>query len=225
MTRGTPRPTYGLKRLPFDFRPASRPDAWQGVEEIVIKDYLWENNGYRPVVRVKAAWTPGYLAVRFDVAERIVRATYENFQDPVYKDSCVEMFIDVFPETGVGYINFEANALGTMLSAIGAERGKRRRLTAGEIAAVEKATFLKTPVDGDIGADAWWLEYRVPLALFEALYGEKVRPGIWASGNFYKCGDDTHFPHYGAWSPVDWPTPDFHRPEFFGRLEFLPAER
>lgn len=220
-----PRPVYGLKRLPRDFRPGTEPEAWRGVEEIVIKDYLWEDNGYRPSVRVRAAYTPLYLAVRFDVAERFVRATYTNFQDPVYKDSCVEMFLDVFPETGVGYINFEANALGTMLSAIGSERGKRRRLTDREIAGIEKAASVKAPVDGDIGADAWWLEYRVPLALFESLYGEKVRAGIWAAGNFYKCGDDTRLPHYGAWSPVAWPTPDFHRPEFFGRLEFLPGKR
>jgi hypothetical protein len=41
-----------------------------------------------------------------------------------------------------------------------------------------------------------------------------------ARANFYKCGDETETPHFGAWSPVQTPQPDFHRPEFFGRLVF-----
>ena len=38
------------------------------------------------------------------------------------------------------------------------------------------------------------------------------------TGNFYKCGDETEFPHYGMWSEAVSDTPDFHRPECFGRL-------
>ena len=36
--------------------------------------------------------------------------------------------------------------------------------------------------------------------------------------NFYKCGDETEFPHFGAWKEVAVPEPDFHRPEYFGEL-------
>lgn len=56
--------------------------------------------------------------------------------------------------------------------------------------------------------------------LFRRIYGRDVRPGQRAAGNFYKCGDETEFPHYGAWSPVRTLSPDFHRPEFFGTLVF-----
>ena len=37
-------------------------------------------------------------------------------------------------------------------------------------------------------------------------------------GNFYKCGDKTAHPHFVSWNPVGTPSPDFHRPEFFGEL-------
>ena len=36
--------------------------------------------------------------------------------------------------------------------------------------------------------------------------------------NFYKCGDETAHPHFLSWSPIGTPSPDFHRPEFFGEL-------
>ena len=39
---------------------------------------------------------------------------------------------------------------------------------------------------------------------------------MWA--NFYKCGGDHEIQPYGSWAPIDSPTPDFHRPESFGRV-------
>ena len=39
---------------------------------------------------------------------------------------------------------------------------------------------------------------------------------MWA--NFYKCGGDHEIQPYGSWAPIDSPTPDFHRPEAFGRV-------
>jgi len=41
-----------------------------------------------------------------------------------------------------------------------------------------------------------------------------------AKANFFKCGDDTQQPHFLSWQPIDTPRPDFHRPEFFGFLQF-----
>ncbi len=55
--------------------------------------------------------------------------------------------------------------------------------------------------------------------LFKNYYGREVKPGLEGRANFYKCGDETEFPHYGAWSLRDG-GPDFHRPEFFGSIVF-----
>ena len=214
------RPRYGVRRLPADYFPAARPDLWAAVEPLLVSSYLWLKNGYEPRVEARLAHTPDYLYVSFRVAERRVRATFTRFQDPVYKDSCVEFFIDACPEQSRGYLNFEANPLGTMLIALGRDRHDRRPLSAAEVSGLEVRPTLAAPVDGDIGADGWGLDYRIPAGLFERICGTNLGPGSRAAANFYKCGDDTEIPHYGAWSPVGTPAPDFHRPEYFGTLEF-----
>jgi hypothetical protein len=38
------------------------------------------------------------------------------------------------------------------------------------------------------------------------------------TGNFYKCGDETEYPHFGCWNLIASPVPDFHRPEYFGEI-------
>ena len=38
--------------------------------------------------------------------------------------------------------------------------------------------------------------------------------------NFYKCGDELQTPHFLSWNPINIEKPDFHRPDFFGSLEF-----
>ena len=214
------RPRHGVRRLSGDRFPAERPEAWAGVEPLMITSYLWLKNGYEPRVEVRLGYTPDSLYVSFRVAERRVRASFTRFQDPVYKDSCVEFFVDPCPERSRGYINFEANALGTMLIAIGPDRHDRRPLTVAEIAGLEIRPSLAGPVNGEIGEDGWTLDFRIPAGLFEKLCGTRFGPGSRAAANFYKCEDETEFPHYGAWSPVATPEPDFHQPEFFGTLEF-----
>ena len=68
---------------------------------------------------------------------------------------------------------------------------------------------------------AWILHAQIPLSLLKQVYGispDTFAPGFAFRGNFYKCGDKTDVAHYGMWNPVLTPTPDFHRPEFFGTL-------
>jgi hypothetical protein len=214
------RPTYTVAPVAADFRPGDPAAPWADVPALSIGHYLWLDNGYRPKVEARLCWSPAFLYVRFRVGESRVRVRYTKFQDPVYKDSCVEFFIDVFPEARLGYINFETNAAGTLLSAFGPDRSHRTPLWPEDLAGFDAAPSISGPVDGEFGASEWRLEYRIPLALFRKLYGQEVRPGHRAAANFYKCGDETERPHYGAWSPVGTPTPDFHRPEFFGELVF-----
>jgi hypothetical protein len=148
----------------------------------------------------------------FRVEDRYVRAVAARTQDPVYKDSCVEFFVDMFPEKRLGYVNFEMNAAGTLLAQFGPDRNHRQPLWPEDLAMTDV-------IHGQAG-DSWHVEYGVPLAFFRKLYGDDIRPGHRAAANFYKCGDDTPVPHYGAWSPVGTPAPDFHRPEFFGEILF-----
>lgn len=220
MTDQPPRPSYTIRPVAAEFRPGDPAAPWADVPPLRIGHYLWLENDYRPDVEVRLCWSRGFLHVRFRVGERRVRVRHTKFQDPVYKDSCVEFFVDAFPESRQGYINFETNAAGTLLAAFGPDRSHRKPLWPEDLAGFEIVSSIPGPLDGEHGAEEWTLEYRVPLALFRKVYGQDVRPGHRAAANFYKCGDETEAPHYGAWSRVDTPAPDFHRPEFFGEIVF-----
>ena len=213
-------PEYEVVRVRNDLDVGAPPAAWRGVPSLAVSHYEWTRNGCRPRVEARLCWSARFLHVRFDVEEARVRARFTRFQDPVWKDSCVEFFVDAFPDLRRGYVNFEGNAIGAFLIAFGPDRGHRRPLAKAELRGFRAKSSLGTPVDGPVAGGRWALAYRVPLGLFRALYGREVEPGHTSMANFYKCGDETEFPHYGAWSPVGTPRPDFHRPEFFGRLVF-----
>jgi hypothetical protein len=220
VTGAEARPSYTVRPIPVDFKPGDTGAPWAALSPLKIDRFLWLDNGYRPDVEARLGWSARFLYVRFRVEERRVRVRYMKFQDPVYKDSCVEFFIDAFPASKLGYLNLETNAAGTLLAAFGPDRSHRRPLWPEDLGEFEAASSIPGQTDGEHGADAWTLEYRVPLSLFDRLYGEKIRAGLRSRGNFYKCGDETEAPHYGAWSPVGTARPDFHRPEFFGEILF-----
>lgn len=214
------RPAHVVPPIGAAFRPGEPGAPWDDMPPLRIAHYLWLDNGYRPEAEVRLCRSPDFLHLRFVVGERRVRVRHLRFQDPVYRDSCVEFFIDAFPEDRRGYVNFETNAAGVLLAEFGPGRGARTPLRPDDLAGFEAKSSVPGPVDGEHGAGSWTLEYRVPLGLFRRLYGREIGPGIRAAANFYKCGDATETPHYGAWSPVGTAGPDFHRPEFFGELVF-----
>lgn len=220
MTNAPLRPSYTILPVDAEFVPGDASGPWPGIPSLGIDHYLWLENGYRPPVEVKLCYSHSFLHVRFRVGERRVRVKYVKFQDPVYKDSCVEFFIDAFPESRLGYVNLETNAAGTLLAAFGPDRNNRKPLWPEDLAGFDVASSIGGPCDGEHSGDTWTLEYSVPLALFRKIYGRDIRPGHRAAANFYKCGDETEIPHYGAWSRVEAPSPDFHRPEFFGEVVF-----
>lgn len=218
-------PEYEVFRVSRDFDPADDTVAWQALPRLAIDRYLWLGNGYEPEVEARAGYSDAFLYVRFAVREARVRVRHTELQAPVYKDSCVEMFIDPFPDKGLGYLNFETNAAGALLLGFGPGRHGRRRVRPDELEGFRIRGSVPGAWDGPVATGAWSVAYRVPQGLFRGLYGDVLRPGIAGRANFYKCGDETEVPHYGAWSPPSTAVPDFHRPESFGRLVFTGALR
>ena len=211
---------HRIKKIGEDFNVREEFFTWENIPSLYIRNFLWVDSGYKPKVEVKLCYSYRYLYVFFKVYERKIRIQYTEFQAPVYKDSCVEFFINPFPEKRLGYINIETNAIGAMLIAFGRDRHNRRPIRKKDLSGFQIAPSLKEPLDGYHGSELWTLKYRLPLKLFKIYYGEKIFSGLEARANFYKCGDETEFLHYGAWSPIQSSSPDFHRPEFFGRLIF-----
>lgn len=209
---------YSLKKIIAENQDFSIDEIWQGIEEIKIKDYLWMQNKYKPEVIVKACYSKEYIYVKFLVFERKVTVRYLKVGDPVFKDSCVEFFINLFPKETDEYFNIELNAIGTIKMGYGIKR-TRSYLTEFDLSDMRVISTIKEPIIGLHGSDNWKLYCAIPIKLLEKISNRKFK-GDDAIGNFYKCGDETEFKHFGMWNLIDNPKPDFHLPEYFGRIIF-----
>lgn len=143
-------------------------------------------------------------------------ARFQNPNDPVCKDSCMECFLDVFPTHKYkGYINIEMNALGTCLCAFGPNRHDRKFLT--DLGLPHPVVTVERTVRD--GGECWMAKTFIPKATIEALYEMPcdLKRGHQMRANFYTCAEDVAQPYWGSWAPVT--KLDFHMPECFGLLE------
>ena len=196
---------------------------WSEIEPIQIKQFMGDKPEHFPFTQAKVAYDNTAIYVIFRVEDKYVKAVAGKNQGPVYLDSCVEFFFS--PEDGIkdGYFNLEMNCGGTMLFHHQMEpRTKQTFISEDHIAQVEVATTLPEIVDPEIIEDTTWVaEYRIPFSVLSN-YHSFSNPGagsVWRA-NFYKCADKTSHPHWLTWSPIDFPKPNFHVPEYFGILEF-----
>lgn len=178
-------------------------------EYAFIDDYPW-GGYYAPDARANVEWDENGLWVTMCAKEETISAHETTFGGAVCRDSCLEFFVNPCPSAQKKYINIEINPRGTMHIGVGEGREGRYVLA-------EMPEGMHLSVSGH--HDNWWaVRYYISNSLMEKLTGhapEKVM-----AGNFYTC-DETIHPHFGTWSPVKAMMPDFHRPEYFGRLEII----
>lgn len=183
-----------------------------GFAAAVLDEVPWADEyPYKPLVRLFAAHNAEALLLRFEVEEDDVRAVCLTANGPVWEDSCVEFFVKT-PGSPF-YFNFETNCIGTGLAAKRTSRTDCSHFSSDMMRKVIRRSSLPAePMKG--GKGAWSLELEVPFGVLDC--GAKPHTLM---ANFYKCGDKTAQPHFISWAPIGCPTPDFHRPEYFGKLE------
>lgn len=187
-------------------------DEFEKAELFRLEHYLWEST-YQPEVFGRLAYLPGReFVLKMVCREANPVRVYKNNDDPVCRDSCMEAFLNFKPsDTGPGYVSFEMNANGALLSSLGTGRHNRVFLKDMGLAALRPEVV--------INPDFWQVQLTIPVTLLGRLYGEiDFETGRSIRGNFYKCGDETPSPHYGAWSRVCSEQPDFHLPQYFGSM-------
>lgn len=182
------------------------------IDSLQVKEYPW-GGSYRPEVTVQM-WREkdkGF-GIKMVCYEKNPKACYRKDNEPVYRDSCMEAFLNFYPEEeGSGYLNFEMNSLGTLLCHYGATSEARKSVA-------DMGIFPPRPY-AKVYEDHWELDLFIETAFIKNIYGKAdFEKGHIIKGNFYKCGDATDEPHYGAWQPIVYEKPSFHRPEFFGDL-------
>jgi len=176
----------------------------------------WKEYSYKPIVAVDIARGRDNLYLRYFVRGNSLKANYTEDGSPVHKDSCVEFFMKR-PESAY-YMNFEFNCIGTCDASYRKSREDKTPLTPEAYSAVRRYSSLPLKsFDEQTGIHSWELLVSIPFTLM-GLNPNKLPEKILA--NFYKCADETLFPHYLSWNPIDLPKPNFHCPQFFGELYF-----
>lgn len=196
---------------------------WLEIPHLCIDQAAGEKPAHFPRVEAKLAYDAAALYIIFQVQDRYIRALSENYQDPVSEDSCVEFFFTPGEDLSQGYFNFEINCGGTALFHHQKGRGVDDvPISTADFEQVQIVHTLPKIVNPEIEESLTWVvEYRLPFAILSSYAPvDDPTPGTSWHANLYKCADGSSHPHWLTWSPVDTPTPDFHRPEFFGCLVF-----
>lgn len=178
----------------------------------------WEEYPYKPKVRFRLAHTDNSVLLHFKVKEASVRAAFGEDDGSVWTDSCVEFFS--IPAGDGIYYNIECNCIGTILIGAGAFRNGRERAPKEITSLVKRWSSLGCkPFQERVEPTDWEVALIIPYTAFfkhqiTSLDGKEIK------ANFYKCGDELQMPHFLSWNPIKIEKPDFHRPDFFGTLNF-----
>jgi hypothetical protein len=196
---------------------------WQDMPAALLDNYMGKVPNHFPKTEVKLAWGIDRIWVMFRVEDRYIRAVAKRCQDSVCGDSCVEFFFMPGIDEATGYFNIEMNCGGTILfhfHPAGQKYGVE--LATIDCDSIETMHSMPRIVDPEIESPSiWTVQYSVPISLLRKFCEVTVpRPGATWRANFYKCADKTSHPHWLTWSPVDFPTPNFHLPQSFGKLVF-----
>lgn len=177
----------------------------------------WADFGYKPNVQFRIGHTGTEIWLKYYVNEKYILARETRTNGDVYKDSTVEFFVSF---DGNNYYNFEFSCIGTIHLAYGPGRQNRKFVVPETVEKIKiKSTLGNQPFEEKTGNFEWEMMIQIPLACF-TFDSLKTLNGIKATANFYKCGDETTKPHYISWNPVGTEKPDYHLPEFFGKVEF-----
>lgn len=184
------------------------------VPQAHIENFHWEKENYsRPetYVRFFAVKDEGFYAFLRSFESPVLKR-YTHRDDPVYTDSCLEVFLAPVSSRDE-YINFEINPNGAFLSQFGKERNNR--------VFIKELTDIEPVVSAQVDEEnkSWQAALFIPQSLISELYNIDYRVSSGEiRGNFYKCADDSPTPHYGALFPVDSEALGFHNPAAFGRI-------
>jgi len=198
---------------------------WQQAQPLSVGFFRPEGSDHRPQIDCKLLFNHQNIFGIFRVEDQYVRCVHTGFQSDVWKDSCVEFFVQ--PKGCKGYFNFEFNCGGALLASfvtdptrVGGILKQYSPLMPNDNQQIRRYASLPSAVEPEISTPiVWTLEFSIPFTVLEKYAGSPgtVQGQIWRA-NFYKCGNETSHPHWVSWSPLS--ARNFHDPESFGNLEF-----
>ncbi len=182
---------------------------------------------YKPTVEFSIGYDDSGIRLDYSVDEQTIRALQGTPGGEVYEDSCVEFFFQPLTDDP-HYYNFEWNAIGNLCLSWRTGRFDPEPAPAEVISSVQALSSCGSEPFAEKTAEGpWSLRVFIPLeALWKSALplkdGKPSLRGLCARANFYKCGDGLSVPHFVTWAPISTEKPDYHRPEFFADLQFVP---
>ena len=201
-------------------------DIWRQAPTLTVDCFRPEGSDHHPGTQCKLLYDQQNIYGMFRVADQYVRCTNAQFQNDVWKDSCVEFFVQ--PNGSAGYFNFEFNCGGTLLASYVTDStrlddGSLKEcipLTPDDDVQIRRFASLPLMVEPEITTSlVWTLEFCFPFSVLEKYAGPlmPLKGQNWRA-NFYKCGNETSHPHWVSWMPLS--ARNFHDPVNFGKLTF-----
>ena len=177
-----------------------------------IDQYNWGGE-YQPKTTAKLCFIRDFgFIIKMTCQEFNPLATALPPIGKVHLDSCLESFINFNPKVvDSPYINFEVNALGAMCCQFAPTSDERKPFLENNIPLPTVEIFKDN--------NQWGFILKIELAMLKLIYGDlSFTQGSILTGNFFKCGDKTHTPHYGSYTKFEFPYPSFHQPQFFSEM-------
>lgn len=181
-----------------------------------ITNYMW-NSTREPKAYGYLGYIEGTgLFAKFFVEESDPKRIYTENRDPVYKDSTVEVFLAFLKEgealsNDCMYTNFEFNSNGALLANYGEGRHGRQSITDEQ--------FALANCTAHIFENYWTAEVTIPESyLYQICDFDAVKNGRIFYCNFYKIAESAEILHFGSYSPIDSPGPNFHLPVCFAPI-------
>lgn len=183
-----------------------------------IQHAPWNNGAATPEVAFAIAHNAEAILLKYYVTEQEIKASYHEFNDPVYEDSCVEFFISFQDEPE--YYNLEFNCAGTARVQFGPGKQDRVFIPASRLESIRYLVSIRNKSEASI---SWELTLYLPLLVF------KFHPDLDLAQtpsriNLFKCGDGLRQPHFLCWRNIIAEKPDFHLPAFFKDAIFKKPE-
>ncbi|WP_182300571.1 carbohydrate-binding family 9-like protein [Cohnella cholangitidis] len=189
----------------------SKPE-WRLAAEVNLRDAA---TGQEPkqATTARLLWNERWLYAAFHCADAHIYASMTNFNDPIYNEEVVELFIDDNCDLK-SYIEIEVNPLNACL-----HYAIHNDLNGHLLSYARTEQTIVTAVHVDKAKGSWSAELGIPLREFASASNIPPIPGDAWLFNLYRIDRPPHREiEFSAWSPTG--EHQFHRPHSFGRLLF-----
>lgn len=211
-----PVPTYTIQKtkdkISVDGKLSEK--GWAKAKSVTLM-YPWDfQTGAKQLTTVKLLSDQDFLYVGYECVDNDITAILEKRDDPVYKDDCVEIFINTNPAAD-HYFGFEMNATGVLYDYFYSYPQKHDMTPNldGILLKTEMRGTLNQPTDQDRG---WTLEVAIP---FKSLNATPKKGDQWKIQLNRWDGTEPNR-RLSMWSNSGMKKANPHNPERFGKLFF-----